>query len=475
MEGSAFPAQPRAGEMDTVAAVATAPGRAGLAVVRVSGPAVSAIVRVLGLPELPARRAVTAWLHHPGDGRRVDRVMATRFEAPASYTGEDVLEIGCHGGHLVPQLVLDAVCAAGARPAGPGEFARRAYLNGKLDLIQAEATLDLVDARSEAVHRAALFQLEGGLSRRIQALREKLVELHAGLAYEIDFPEEDEGPLPPERIDRATSVVREDIRSLLRRVPTGELLREGALTVVAGRPNVGKSSLFNALLGETRAIVTDVPGTTRDAIEALLSVEGYPIRLVDTAGIREEADYVEELGIEVATRYLERADLVLFCAEAGRSLEPSERAFLERRGATGRPVLRIRTKADLSPDGARDGGNRAPSGEEGANGGTSEEIFVSAREGRGLTALRAALLDSVYADLRATEESPLVLRRRQARALRKAEEELAAFTIARSAGRPPEIAAVHLREATAALEELLGVVDVEDVLDALFSRFCVGK
>lgn len=468
MEASAFPTRPRQGETDTVAAIATAPGRAGLAVVRVSGPAVSEIARELGFPELPPRRAVTAWLHHPDDGRRVDRVMVTRFQAPASYTGEHALEIGCHGGHLPPQLALDAVCAAGARPAAPGEFARRAYLNGKLDLIQAEATLDLVDARSEAGHRAALFQLEGGLSRRIQGLRERLVELHASLAYEIDFPEEDEGPLPAERIDRTASDVREEIASLLGRVPTGELLREGALTVVAGRPNAGKSSLFNALLGEKRAIVTEIPGTTRDAIEAMLSVEGYPFRLVDTAGIREEADYVEGLGIEVATRYLERADLVLFCAEAGRPLDESERAFLERRGATGRPLLRIRTKADLSPDCGRNGGG---AGEDGRR----DEIRVSARDGHGLGALREALLNSVYADLRTAEESPLVLRRRQARALRRAQEELEAFTAARSDGRPPEIAAVHLQEATAALEELLGVVDVEDVLDALFSRFCVGK
>lgn len=445
---------------DTIAAIATAPGRGGIAVLRASGPHVAEIVRALGLPGLPPRRATTARLRHPADGRPLDRVVATFFPAPASYTGEDVLEIGCHGGHLVPQLVLDAICAAGARPAAPGEFARRAFLNGKLDLIQAEATLDLVDARSEALHQAALFQLEGGLSRRIQDLRERLIRLHALLGYEIDFPEEDEGPLPAERIQEEAAAAMGEIEDLLRHAPEGELLREGALTVIAGRPNAGKSSLFNALLGEERAIVTEVPGTTRDAIEAVLSVDGYPFRLVDTAGLRESAGRVEGMGIEVARRYLKRAALVLLCAEAGRPLEGEERAFLAGSAGAKRPVLLVRTKADLASD---------------ATGVGRGEVPVSSLTGEGLDRLREQMLETTFSTLRASSEAPLVTRRRQARALRRALGELEAFAEARRDGRPPEIAAVYLQDATAVLEGLLGTVDTEDILDALFARFCVGK
>jgi tRNA modification GTPase len=333
-------------EQNTIAAISTAPGRAGLAVVRVSGPDAERIAEMLGFPDLPDRAAVFGRLRHPEDGRQLDRVVVTRFAAPASYTGQTVLEISCHGGALVPALVLDAVCAAGARPAEPGEFARRAFLNGKLDLIQVEATLDLIDARSEASHATALFQLDGGLSARISELRERLLGLQAMLSYEIDFPEEDDGPIADEDIRRTAQELSTELDELLLHAPDGELVREGALTVIAGKPNSGKSSLFNSLLGKTRAIVTEIPGTTRDAIEAVISISGYPFRLVDTAGLRDDADYVEGMGIEVARRYLEHADLVVFCVEADRSLESEEVEFLAAQRER-RAVVQVRTKSDL--------------------------------------------------------------------------------------------------------------------------------
>ncbi len=306
--------------METIAAISTAPGRSALAVVRLSGDGIAQIVeRTLG-EALSARRPTLRWLTHPETRERVDQVLATFFPAPDSYTGEDLLELSCHGGALAPQLVLDAVFAADARPAEPGEFTRRAYLNGKLDLLQAEAILDLVDGRSRAQHRAAVHQLDRGLSRRIEEVREAIIHAEALLVYEIDFPEEDEGPLPAGRIDSAATDVLDRIDRLLETAAEGELLREGALTVIAGRPNAGKSSLFNALCGFERVIVTEEPGTTRDAIEAVVSLGGYPFRLVDTAGLRESAVHIERIGIEVARRYLADADVVLFCVEAGRSL-----------------------------------------------------------------------------------------------------------------------------------------------------------
>src|SRR2546422_3976900 len=231
------------------------------------------------------------------------------------------VEISTHGGLLVPAEAVAALVAAGARLARPGEFTRRAVLNGKLDLLQAEATADLIDAGSPAQRRRALQQLDRGLSGRLAALRAELLELEALIAYDIDFPEEDEGPVSPARVTAAWRAVRERIAGLVATAPEGERLREGALLVIAGRPNAGKSSLFNALLGRERAIVTEVPGTTRDAIEAYAVIAGFPFRLVDTAGLRDSGDRVEEIGIEVARQYLGAADLVLVCRDAGRSEE----------------------------------------------------------------------------------------------------------------------------------------------------------
>lgn len=470
---------------DTIAAVATAPGRAALAVLRVSGPRAGAIAAALttgapdgGAPEpterLAPRRATLRRLVHPETGVALDRAVLTWFPGPDSYTGEDVLEISCHGGAVVPALLLDAVCAAGARPAERGEFTRRAYLNGKLDLVQAEAITDLIDARSVRMGHAALFALERGLSRRLEELRTRAIELQALIAYDIDFPDEDDGPVERERVERAAADLEARIEALLRHAPEGEMLREGALTVIAGRPNAGKSSLFNVLLGVERAIVTEEPGTTRDAIEALLSVDGYPFRLVDTAGLRREAERIEEMGIEVARAYLDQADVALFCVESGRAADPDERAFVEdldrRLGAE--RVLVVRTKADL-PQGA---GDRSvfvrPTDDDSAR---RAELEVSATEGRGLGALRGAMLTAAYAGLAGQEEQPLVTRRRHARALEQACVSMAVFRTVWSAGHSPEIAATHLQDAVLALEELLGVVTNEDVLDALFSSFCVGK
>jgi tRNA modification GTPase len=397
-------------------------------------------------------------LRHPEDGRQLDRVVVTRFAAPASYTGQTVLEISCHGGALVPALVLDAVCAAGARPAEPGEFARRAFLNGKLDLIQVEATLDLIDARSEASHATALFQLDGGLSARISELRERLLGLQAMLSYEIDFPEEDDGPIADEDIRRTAQELSTELDELLLHAPDGELVREGALTVIAGKPNSGKSSLFNSLLGKTRAIVTEIPGTTRDAIEAVISISGYPFRLVDTAGLRDDADYVEGMGIEVARRYLEHADLVVFCVEADRSLESEEVEFLAAQRER-RAVVQVRTKSDLRPEEPSD----------------PDAIAVSAQAATGMDRLREVLLQAAFSGARSATDTPLLTRRRHVRQVRLARQEVGQFLDARDAGLPPEIASTYLQDATVALEALIGAVETEDVLDLVFSSFCIGK
>jgi tRNA modification GTPase len=454
---------------DTIAAIATPAGRGAVALLRVSGPGALAVVRRLapGLGEEPAPRVQRlVALQHPDTEELLDRGLVSFFPAPGSYTGEHTVEIATHGGVLTPQFVLSALLAAGARAAEPGEFTRRAYLNGKLDLLQAEAVLDLIDGRSRALHRAAVHQMERGLSRRVEELRLALIGTEALLVYSIDFPEEDEPPVPPERIREAAEGALARIDALLATAPEGELLREGALTVLAGRPNSGKSSLFNSLLGTERAIVTEIPGTTRDALEAVVSVDGYPFRLVDTAGLRETEDRVEGIGIEVARRYLSAADLVLFCAEAGRDLDGDERAFLA--GVDLERTVLVRTKADqVGLDGYVVDVEDMPG---------IATLTASAHTGAGLPELRSLLLRLAFGGILGEPgQAPLVTRERHARALRTARAEVEGFLGAVDGGVPMEFAATHLRAAVGALEDLIGAVSIDDVLDRVFGDFCVGK
>ena len=388
-----------------------------------------------------------ALLLHPDTREPVDDVLAACFPEPHSYTGENVVEISTHGGLVVPAAAVAALVAAGARPAAPGEFTRRAVLNGKMDLLQAEATADLIDAGSPVQRRRALQQLDRGLSNRLTALRAEILELEALIAYDIDFPEEDEGPVSETTVRRAWCVVRDRVADLLKTAPEGERLHEGALLVIAGRPNAGKSSLFNALLGTERAIVTEIPGTTRDAIEAHAVIEDFPFRLVDTAGLRDSDERIERLGIEVSRKYLAAADLVLFCEERD---DPERAAFLAQVQA---PVVTVRTKADLS------GG-----------------VGVSVVTGTGIPELRRRLAEVAFGKLLALADvEPVVTRARHRTALEHALVELEGFWTARQAGVDAAAAATHLRTAVAALDDLIGAITPEDVLDRVFAAFCVGK
>jgi tRNA modification GTPase len=392
-----------------------------------------------------------ARLAHPATGDPVDEVLAACFPGPRSYTGEDLVEISTHGGLVVPAAAVAALVAAGARLAQPGEFSRRAVLNGKMDLLQAEATADLIDAGSPAQRRRALHQLERGLSARLTALRQEILDLEALIAYEIDFPEEDEGPVGPERVRRAWSVAHGRVAELLRTAPEGERLREGALLVIAGRPNAGKSSLFNALVGAERAIVTEIPGTTRDAIEAHAVIEGFPFRLVDTAGLRVSDDRVEKLGIEVSRKYLAAADLVLFCRDAEGDEFPVDRA----------PLVEVVTKNDLADRPSA----RAP-----------DRLAVSIVTGEGLPELRRRLAEVAFGQLLALGDvEPVVTRARHRAALERALAELEGFWAARGAGVDAAAAATHLGATVTALDDLIGVVTPDDVLDRVFATFCVGK
>ena len=450
-----------AGGRDTIAAIATAPGRGAIALVRVSGGAAEHIAGRIVLPWPTAPRVATlATIRDPDSGAVVDRALVTRFEHGRSFTGEPMVEISTHGGPVSSALVLAAAVAAGARQAMPGEFTRRAVINGKLTLAQGEAIGDIIDATSRTAHRLALDALDGGLVRRVLALRDALVEIEALIAYDIDFPEEDDGPIAPERVARSAAAAGELLDALIATAPAGELVRNGALVVLAGMPNAGKSSLFNALLGDARALVTSIPGTTRDAIEAVIDTPGWPLRLVDTAGLRESTDTIEKLGIEVSERYLSRAQVVLACGEQAADVEATIARIVP---ITSAPVVGVLTKADLHS------GDRSPA--------THQFVRVSAETGAGLRDLLGRVEQALSAAFTAAApDTPVVTRARHLAALRTAREELREFSDRWASGElPAPVTAVHLRAAVSALEELVGVVDTEDVLDRVFRSFCVGK
>jgi tRNA modification GTPase len=434
---------------DPIAALATPPGRSALAVVRLAGTeAFDIAARVVrGFAAKPRLAQLATFVDAAGEP--IDRGIYIVFPSPHSFSGDDTVEFTCHGGLNAPSRLLAALYAAGARPAAPGEFTRRAVLNGRMDLLQAEAVGDLIDATAPAQGKAALAQLEGNLSRRITQLREQLLAVETLLAYEIDFPGEDDGPVAPERIEQALTSANDQVARLLATAPSGERLREGALVVIAGRPNAGKSSLFNALLGADRALVTEIAGTTRDAIEAHLSFLEWPVRLVDTAGLRTTDDRIEAMGVEVSRRWLDAADLVLLCVESGAELTEEEGQLLETL-----PAMLVRTKSDLV------------SGSEG----------VSAVTGEGLDRLRRQAAERIFGGRMALADlEPGLSRERHRVALNAAGVELDAAQPFLGRDGDATLASHHVRRAILALDELIGVVDIEEVLDRVFAGFCVGK
>jgi tRNA modification GTPase len=424
---------------DTIAAVATPPGRGGIGIVRLSGPQVPAIAaRMLG--RLPEPRVA---LHAKfGD---IDEGVALYFPAPHSYTGEAVLELQGHGGPVVLQALLGACLDAGARLAEPGEFTRRAYLEGKLDLAQAEAVADLIDAASREAARAALRSLGGEFSAAVDALLGRLTELRALVEATLDFPEEDVDRLHRDDAAARLAAVRAALEDILRRSRQGSLLRSGIHVVLAGRPNAGKSSLLNRLAGEERAIVTPQPGTTRDALREPIQIDGVPLVVVDTAGLRETSDEVERLGVERTRHELARADLVLEVIDA-----TGEEALL----APGADRIAVYNKVDLRP------GFVPPAG----------AVAVSAKTGEGMDRLRRAILTA--AGWSSTGESTFLARERHLRALDLARTHLAA---AASLPARPELFAEELRLAQEALAAITGEFTADDLLGEIFARFCIGK
>ncbi len=437
---------------DTIAAISTAFGEGAIAVLRLSGPRAIEIAEAAfrakkRVAELAPRVQQFGAIF---DGEeKLDDVLLTVFRAPASYTGEDVVEIAGHGGVLVSRRILEALLRKGARAALPGEFTQRAYLNGKMDLTQAEAVMDLITAQTDLALRAATEQLEGRLGERIRALRELLLELLAHVEAFIDFPDEDIDPDTGEALLRKLDAARAEIDALLATADRGKVLREGVRTVIYGAPNVGKSSLLNLLLGHERAIVSAKPGTTRDVIEEVINLRGIPLRLIDTAGMRESDDEVEQAGMERTRQQVERADLVLHVMDASRASE--NRAVAS---------LLVLNKVDLGEHESWRG---------------VEAVRLSCLAGTGTDALAAAIVQRVLGGQAAHRDWSLAINTRHQACLENARQLAAAARQALTTGLSPEFVAEELRGALEAVGEVVGKADSEDVLGKIFSTFCIGK
>ncbi len=436
---------------DTIAAIATPSGRGAIGIVRVSGPLAPDIARRL-LGALPEPRVAARCSARDAAGRVLDDGLALYFPAPHSYTGEHCLEFQGHGGPVVLRSVLAACLDAGARLAEPGEYTRRAFLNGRMDLAQAEAVADLIDAASEEAARSALRSLSGEFSAAIEDLAAQLVELRALTEAVLDFPEEEVDALHHDDAAARLRRLRAALDGVLARSRQGSLLRVGVHTVLAGRPNVGKSSLLNRLAGEERAIVTPTPGTTRDALRESIQIDGVPLIVVDTAGLRESADEVERLGVERARKEVARADLILAVHDASAAdhalpvIVPSAAARID-----------VYNKTDLAP------GFRPPPGDH-------PVVCVSAKTGSGIESLRGAILDA--AGWKSHGESVFLARERHLRALHAAGAHLQA---AAARTRQWELFAEELRLAQQALAAITGEFSADDLLGEIFSRFCIGK
>lgn len=455
--------------VDTIAAVATAPVEAGIGVVRISGPEALRVGdrafrprRGRPLSERRSHSVAYGWVVNT-DGQRVDEALALVMLGPHSYTGEDVVELQCHGGAVAVRRVLEVALEAGARLAEPGEFTRRAFLNGRIDLSQAEAVVEVIRAKTDRAMEAAVRQLEGSFSHAIREVRERLLGVAAQLEAEIDFPELELETESREALLEGCSWSLERIGVLLRNVRRGDLLRNGLRVVLAGRPNVGKSSLLNRLVGKDRAIVTAVPGTTRDVIEEWVSLGGVPVLYADTAGIRETEDEVERFGVDRSREMLRRADLILWVVDAGSGLTAEDLALREQLPSS-KPVIGVLNKTDLVDPAALDALAAELKG--------LRLIQVSALSGAGIEELERAVLEEAGAlDM----EEGFVATERQGDALRRAADALRSALATAEAGYGPDLISVDVRAAWSALGEITGDTVDEDLLDQIFSRFCIGK
>lgn len=457
---------------DTIVAISTPLGEGGIGIVRLTGREAIKIAEKIfksssgrKIKKLSTREMIHGFSCHPRTRETIDEVLVSVMKAPRTYTREDVVEINCHGGVVPLRRTLEVALEAGARLAEPGEFTRRAFLNGRIDLSQCEATLDIIKSKTDASLRAAVGQLEGRLSSEIKLLRSKLTEILAHLEATVDFSDEDIDPLPRSEIIKRLYWTQGKNRALIDSAKSGRLLREGVNTVIVGKPNVGKSSLLNALLSEERAIVTSIPGTTRDVIEEGLNVRGIPLVLKDTAGIRHPKDVVESAGVELSRQSLRAADLVLCVLDGSGRLDEEDIAIL--REVCGKKAIVVVNKSDLP--------QKTDESKALEILGDARVVPISALHMSGLDLLREAIFDSVVAGRMIIGEGVMVTNVRHLDALRRSRKHLSRSITTLRKGLSEEFAAADVKDALSTLGEIVGETVTEDVLDKIFSQFCIGK
>ena len=460
---------------DTICAISTPPGEGGIGIVRLSGCEAIRIAdslfcspRNVKLASVASRRLVYG--HIVKDGRKIDEVLVSAMRAPHTYTREDIVEVNCHSGIAALRTVLDMVLDCGARMAQPGEFTKRAFLNGRIDLTQAEAVLDIVRAKSRESLEAAMTRMQGGFSDEIVEVRDELVRVLAHLEASIDFPEEDISPFLTSDAKVAAQESLGRIEKLIEESWCGMLYREGVVVAITGKPNVGKSSLFNALLRRSRAIVTAVPGTTRDVLEETVNIDGVSVRLCDSAGIRNSLDEVERMGLEFAERSMAEAQIVIFVLDQSEPVSDEDEMVRDRLKELGKEVILVVNKIDL-PSGIEPGSVEQLARD--LNG--CHTVRTSATEKAGLNELEKAVADAIFKGRAPAPARALVARAYQRDSLKRAQRAIETFQESALKGMPSECLAIDLREAIHALGEIVGEVTNEDVLDRIFSQFCVGK
>lgn len=455
---------------ETIAAIATPFGEGGIGIIRMSGEESLKIIKDIFVPASgkPLTNRMLTYGHVYDDEKNViDEVMAVFMKAPKTYTREDVVEINCHGGVVPVQKILSLILSKGARLAEPGEFTKRAFLNGRLDLTQAEAVIDLISAKAEKTFDVAMKQLEGAVSGKIRECREALTDVLVNLTVNIDYPDEDIEEITYKELAHDLETVLSEIKLLLAGFDTGRILKEGLRVAIIGKPNVGKSSLMNALLKESRAIVTDIPGTTRDTIEENLSIRGIPVVLTDTAGIRETEDYVEAMGIERSKESFNRADLIIMVMDGSGEIENTDLEIIEKLDPVKSVILL--NKNDLATGIAVDDVKRiTPNGE-------TEVISVSMKKTDDILRIEEILLERICLGKVTQQNSAVITNVRQKNLLDTAALSLSDAIEATYALEPLEVLEIDVKEAYLALGEILGEETAENILEEVFSRFCLGK
>lgn len=458
---------------DTIAAIATAQGEGGIAVIRLSGPQASDIINIIfksgsdiDSSKMDSHRLYHGSIKDPDTNIVVDEVLCVLMRSPNSYTGEDVAEIHSHGGYLVPKKILELLFKHGARPADPGEFSLRAFLNGKMDLTQAEAVVDVINAQTEEGLKQSEMQLEGILSQKITGFKDIVLDLLAEIESQVDFPEEDIDPIVREDMITRTETLIYEINSLLATYEEGRIIKYGVTTTILGKPNVGKSSLLNSLLMKERAIVSQNPGTTRDFIEESIDIRGIPLKLIDTAGIRATTDQVEKTGIELAKKKVSEGELLIAVIDGSTSFDKDDIEVLNE--IQGKNAVLVVNKTDL--------GLNIPQKELSKYIHDEKIAKTSAKENTGIEELKDIIRDSLISRKNYSKEREIILTElRHKNALEASAESLKNFLKTFKSSESPEFSALDLRVALNSLGEITGEVTTEDVLGRIFSKFCVGK